>query len=66
VHAVLCTTREVFKEELAEFCAQRLADYKIPESWSSSSQPLPRTATGKVDKRHLRAQHSLGNAPLGG
>jgi long-chain acyl-CoA synthetase len=58
VHAVLCTTREVPKEELAAFCAQRLADYKVPESWSLSSQPLPRTATGKVDKRHLRAQLS--------
>lgn len=60
VHAVLCTTREISETELAAFCVQRLADYKVPESWSSSSQPLPRTATGKLDKRNLRARLSDG------
>jgi acyl-CoA synthetase (AMP-forming)/AMP-acid ligase II len=63
VHAVVCTERAVSDAELAAFCARRLADYKVPESWSAGSQPLPRTATGKLDKRRLRAQLSDGQGP---
>ena len=56
VHAVVCTARTIPESELAAFCASRLGDYKLPESWSLTSQPLPRTATGKLDKKQLRAQ----------
>ena len=38
----------------ADFCACRVADYAIPETWSIGIEPLPRTATGKVIKRELR------------
>jgi long-chain acyl-CoA synthetase len=40
---------------LRAHCAQRLADYKVPESFTWSSEPLPRNANGKLMKRVLRA-----------
>jgi O-succinylbenzoic acid--CoA ligase len=39
---------------LRRFCAERLADYKVPESFSWSAEPLPRNANGKLMKRLLR------------
>ncbi len=35
-------------------CAERLADYKVPETWQWRSEPLPRNANGKLMKRLLR------------
>lgn len=39
---------------LRAFCAERLADYKVPESIAFSAAPLPRNANGKLMKRLLR------------
>ncbi len=39
---------------LRDFCAARLADYKVPETITWRSAPLPRNANGKVMKRWLR------------
>ncbi|HEY6513261.1 MAG TPA: AMP-binding protein [Burkholderiaceae bacterium] len=41
-------------EALRAFCAARLADYKVPETWTWSDAPLPRNANGKLMKRLLR------------
>ncbi|MNW02192.1 Long-chain-fatty-acid--CoA ligase [compost metagenome] len=41
-------------EALRSFCAQRLADYKVPESFTLLDEPLPRNANGKLLKRVLR------------
>jgi long-chain acyl-CoA synthetase len=43
-------------EELKRFCAERLADYKVPESFTVGITPLPRNANGKLLKREMRAQ----------
>ncbi|EHR70550.1 acyl-CoA synthetase (AMP-forming)/AMP-acid ligase II [Burkholderiales bacterium JOSHI_001] len=40
--------------KLQAHCAARLADYKVPESFSWCEQPLPRNANGKLMKRLLR------------
>jgi O-succinylbenzoic acid--CoA ligase len=40
---------------LRRHCAERLADYKVPETWRWSDDPLPRNANGKLMKRLLRA-----------
>ena len=40
---------------LRDHCVQRLADYKVPESYTWSPAPLPRNANGKLMKRVLRA-----------
>ena len=39
---------------LAAFCAERLADYKVPETFTLLDAPLPRNANGKLLKRALR------------
>lgn len=41
--------------ELRLLCANRLAAYKIPRRFICSTDALPMTATGKVDKKALRA-----------
>ena len=59
VHAFVTSSEAgVAADELTRFCAARLADYKIPESYSISPTPLPRNANGKLVKRALREQAS--------
>lgn len=41
-------------EVLARHCSSRLADYKVPDTFSFRDTPLPRNANGKVIKRKLR------------
>ena len=41
---------------LRAFCAARLADYKVPETITWRTEPLPRNANGKLMKRLLRAE----------
>jgi acyl-CoA synthetase (AMP-forming)/AMP-acid ligase II len=41
---------------LQAFCAERLADYKVPEGFTLRTEPLPRNANGKVLKRALREE----------
>ena len=42
---------------LRGFCAERLSDYKVPESFTVLREPLPRNANGKVLKAELRARY---------
>ena len=54
---VFITTKEgqaVAAEELTAFCSSRLADYKVPESFTLRDEALPRNANGKLLKRELR------------
>lgn len=51
---VVCTG--VSEDELRNFVAERLAYYKVPAHWRLTSEPLPRTATGKVIRRALEFQ----------
>ncbi|MFN3401102.1 MAG: AMP-binding enzyme, partial [Ferrovibrio sp.] len=44
----------VTESELKDFCASRLADYKVPETFTLLDEPLPRNANGKLLKRVLR------------
>jgi acyl-CoA synthetase (AMP-forming)/AMP-acid ligase II len=54
VHAVIVTRNGVGAEALRAWCAERLSDYKVPETIDLSTEPLPRNANGKVMKRQLR------------
>lgn len=49
------------EQALKKLCDQNLAAYKIPRSFICSTQELPLTATGKVDKKVLRLRHHEGN-----
>jgi fatty-acyl-CoA synthase len=45
-------------EEILDWCKDRIAGYKRPRSVSFISEAdMPRTATGKILHRMLRAQH---------
>jgi acyl-CoA synthetase (AMP-forming)/AMP-acid ligase II len=55
VHAVIVTRHgDVSAEALRAWCAERLSDYKVPETMTLVAEPLPRNANGKVMKRQLR------------
>jgi long-chain acyl-CoA synthetase len=64
VHAVIFRKHDqATNEELGRHCAGLVADYKVPETFSFRTTPLPRNANGKVLKRALKeALSSDGNA----
>ncbi len=41
-------------EELRAHCAAKLAPFKVPKQFSFATEPLPRTASGKLLRRQLR------------
>lgn len=57
VHAYVSRlARDVTAESVTRFCAGKLADYKIPETFTLLDEPLPRSSAGKILKRTLRDQ----------
>ena len=55
VHAVLYAPHTTPDDAaVRRHCVERLADYKVPETWQWRSDPLPRNANGKLMKRLLR------------
>jgi len=61
VHAVIVTSdSELKSDSLRAWCAERLSDYKVPETVSLSLEPLPRNANGKVMKKRLREELNAG------
>jgi acyl-CoA synthetase (AMP-forming)/AMP-acid ligase II len=60
VHAVIVTrNRSVSGDALRAWCAERLSDYKVPETMALTVEPLPRNANGKVMKRQLREEWAV-------
>ncbi|MBO0763440.1 MAG: acyl--CoA ligase [Hyphomicrobiaceae bacterium] len=55
VHAFVVAGAGVEPAGLKQHCAGLLADYKVPESFTLSAEPLPRNANGKLLKRNLRS-----------
>ena len=57
VHAFVALRQAgVTPEDLTAFVRPRLSDYKVPESYTLSTTPLPRNANGKLVKRAMRDQ----------
>ncbi len=55
VHAVVTPRASDFDPQaLRAWAAERLSDYKVPETITVLAEPLPRNANGKVMKRQLR------------
>jgi len=48
------------ESELIEFCASKLADYKVPKSIEIRDGELPKSATGKILKKELREPYWQG------
>ena len=46
----------VTAETIRAFCAERMADYKVPEVIELVTEPLPRNANGKLQKGALRGR----------
>jgi long-chain acyl-CoA synthetase len=49
---------ENMERELKALCMRDLAAYKVPRVFICNTRELPTTATGKVDKKKIRAEHS--------
>lgn len=55
VHAFVWNEgRAADADAIRAFCAERLSDYKVPDSVTFLDQPLPRNANGKILKTALR------------
>lgn len=54
VHAVVVVRSEIDPPVLRAWCAERLSDYKVPETIAVGTDPLPRNANGKIMKKNLR------------
>jgi long-chain acyl-CoA synthetase len=51
-------------DALTRFCAERMADYKVPDRLRIRTEPLPRNANGKLQKDELRREiPDLARAP---
>jgi non-ribosomal peptide synthetase component E (peptide arylation enzyme) len=55
VHAIVVTRSVALAaDSLRALCAAQLSDYKVPETFDITVEPLPRNANGKVMKKALR------------
>jgi acyl-CoA synthetase (AMP-forming)/AMP-acid ligase II len=62
-HTLLVPTipqRHVTSDELAAHCRKRIARFKVPRHIEVRTEPLPKSAAGKILKRDLRAPHWAG------
>jgi long-chain acyl-CoA synthetase len=60
VYAVVVTRQLVTADELVGHCRQRIAGFKVPRHVELLSEPLPKSAAGKILKRELREPHWAG------
>jgi long-chain acyl-CoA synthetase len=54
VHAVVVLAAGTELADVQAHCAERLARFKVPTTWDVTDA-LPKTSTGKIDKKPLRA-----------
>ena len=54
VHAAVVLSADADSESLRAHCANTLADFKVPDTIHIADN-LPRTATGKIQRRHVAA-----------
>ena len=60
VYAVVYARQPVTAEELVAHCRQRIAGFKVPRHIKLRTEPLPKSAAGKILKRELREPHWAG------
>ncbi len=54
VHAVAVVTGSISESELLDVARLRIASYKVPKTIELRTEPLPKSAAGKILKRKLR------------
>jgi long-chain acyl-CoA synthetase len=52
-------------EKVVAYLRERLADFKVPQFFAVSEQPLPRNPGGKILKRQLRESTEWGDPVFG-
>ena len=57
VHAAVVLSGDATQEEIQAFCQKHLIDFKVPKT-VHIVDTLPRTATGKIQRRNVAAQFS--------
>jgi fatty-acyl-CoA synthase len=57
---VVKSGRQLEREELLAFLGDRIAGFKMPRILEFTTQPLPKTGTGKILKRELREAYWMG------
>jgi long-chain acyl-CoA synthetase len=60
VYAVVFVRQPVSTEELVAHCRQHIAGFKVPRHVELRTEPLPKSAAGKILKRELREPHWAG------
>lgn len=55
VRAAVVLSGDATEEEIRAFCAEKLAAFKVPDTVYIADD-LPRTATGKIQRRHVAAR----------
>jgi len=60
VYAVVSVRQPVTAEELVDHCRQQIAGFKVPRHVELRTEPLPKSAAGKILKRELREPHWAG------
>jgi len=60
VHAVVVPRAEVDPQALIAHCRELIAGYKVPKQIELRTEPLPKSAAGKLLKRELRAPYWKG------
>ncbi|MFK8078978.1 MAG: class I adenylate-forming enzyme family protein [Granulosicoccus sp.] len=51
---IVAVNASMTQEEILNYCREKLADYKVPDYVTFSTEPLPRNANGKIIKTLLR------------
>ena len=54
VQAAVVLSGDCEQQDIQDFCRERLADFKVPDVIYFTDE-LPRTATGKIQRRHVSA-----------
>jgi len=57
---VVFCRKQVTADELVAHCRQRIAGFKVPRCTELRTEPLPKSAAGKILKRDLREPHWAG------
>jgi long-chain acyl-CoA synthetase len=60
VYAVVFSRPDVTADELVAHCRERIAGFKVPRCIELRTEPLPKSAAGKILKRELREPHWAG------
>lgn len=56
---VVVENDKVTTDQVRDWCAERLSDYKVPKDIVIEASPLPRNANGKIQKAELRERAAL-------